>query len=223
MHIIHTLRRVARCRHSPSTRCVEHRQPGVGNSNVVKTNPNLNLNPNPDSNPNPNPNHPPGIWNTTIVAVAADAAAKAGGVVLYVGEYGGPNPNFTGPTVQDQSFSAAVLELQVADAAGRLPLAAGTINRAAAGGGGGGGNGGGGAGVGGVSVGVGGDVAAAAGVGAGASSGGVFILSTIWAWECPAHRADMVCIWPNSTLPNEAGSNRMVELLHSANHRMNGH
>lgn len=40
-----------------------------------------------------------------------------------------------------------------------------------------------------------------------------FVMSTIWAWECPSHRTDMVCIFPNSTSPKEAGSNRMASAI----------
>ena len=38
--------------------------------------------------------------------------------------------------------------------------------------------------------------------------------------QCPTHRRDMVCIWPNSTRANESGSNAMVALLQRANANM---
>ena len=107
---------------------------------------------------------PPG---PALVAECA-AAAKASGAVLFVGEYGGPAPNYTGPTVASQAFPASVLDAQVADAQAR----------------------------------------------------GAFALSAIWAWECPTHRADMNCIWPNSSRPTEAGSRRLVTLLQAANKAM---
>jgi hypothetical protein len=103
--------------------------------------------------------------NVALATVAA-AVAKEAGAALFVGEYGGKGPNFTGPSVQDQSFPAAMLDAQVAD------------------------------------------------------TSGAFLLSGIWAWMCPSHRKDMVCIYPNSTLPKEAGSNRMVRLLQEANAKL---
>ena len=51
-------------------------------------------------------------------------------------------------------------------------------------------------------------------------SEGAFVLSTIWAWECPTRREDMVCIWPGSTRAKERGSDRMIELIRTANSRM---
>jgi hypothetical protein len=97
-----------------------------------------------------------------MVAVGIETANKAG-AGLFVGEYGGANPNFTGPSPQDQSYPQMILKTQVADTTG------------------------------------------------------TFVLSAIWAWECPSHRHDMTCIWPNSTVPKETGSNRMVGLLQQAN------
>lgn len=86
----------------------------------------------------------------------ASTAAGAAGAVLYVGEYGGASPNFTGPSVVDQAFAVSILQTQVADP-------------------------------------------------------GIFVLSTIWAWECPSHQETMVCIVPNaSPTSKEAGSSRMV-------------
>eukprot|EP00662_Eupelagonemidae_sp_cell21_P045130 gene45130-47872_t len=106
------------------------------------------------------------VRNASVAAVAAEAAAAAG-AALYVGEYGGQGPHFTGPSVADQSFPASMLQLQ-----------------------------------------------------AGAGAGSSFLLSTLWAWECPSHRGDMVCVYPNSTEPKEAGSVRMVGLLRAANAAM---
>jgi hypothetical protein len=106
-------------------------------------------------------------WDASLLAVVADAAKKAG-KMLYVGEYGGPGPDFTGPTVANQSFPKSVLDLQTSDA----------------------------------------------------QAGGVFSVSTIWAWACPSHRRDMVCIWPGSTRPKEAGSSAMVKVISGANAAM---
>ena len=50
--------------------------------------------------------------NVSVVEAAA-AAAAAVGKPLYVGEYGGPAPNFTGPGVDAQAFPEAVLRWQV--------------------------------------------------------------------------------------------------------------
>eukprot|EP00911_Craspedida_sp_UC1_P000266 UC1_evm4s202 len=105
--------------------------------------------------------------NASIAAVAAKEAA-ADGAILYVGEYGGPAPNFTGPTPASQRFPEDMLQLQVRDA----------------------------------------------------QDGGAFMLSTVWAWACPTHRADMNCIWPGSNDPREAGSARMIALLQNANKNM---
>ena len=49
---------------------------------------------------------------------------------------------------------------------------------------------------------------------------GAFALSAIWAWECPTHREDMVCIYPGSTRPKERGSDRMIQLIRAANAQM---
>ncbi len=50
-----------------------------------------------------------------------------------------------------------------------------------------------------------------------ARANGSFALSSIWAWSCPSHRADMVCIWPGSARAKEAGSDAMVSALLEAN------
>lgn len=55
-----------------------------------------------------------------------------------------------------------------------------------------------------------------------ADKGGAFLLSLIWAWECPSHRSDMVCIWPGSDRADESGSDRMAGLLRSANAKLAG-
>ena len=52
----------------------------------------------------------------TDVIAAASTAASIAGRGLYLGEYGGPHPNFTGPTKESQAFPSAVLALQVAQA-----------------------------------------------------------------------------------------------------------
>ena len=98
-----------------------------------------------------------------VVTIAAEEAASSR-KALYVGEYGGPHPNYTGPTSYDQEFPSQILKVQVSQP---IPL------------------------------------------------------TTIWAWACPSHRGDMVCIWPNSTRPKERGSKRMIDLLAEANARMN--
>ena len=98
-----------------------------------------------------------------MVTIAAEEAASSR-TALYVGEYGGPHPNYTGPTSYDQEFPSQILKVQVSQP---IPL------------------------------------------------------TTIWAWACPSHRGDMVCIWPNSTRPKERGSKRMIDLLAEANARMN--
>jgi unsaturated rhamnogalacturonyl hydrolase len=99
-----------------------------------------------------------------LVQFAAAKAASVGKAV-YVGEYGGAGPDFTGPSRADQSFPSAMLEYQI-------------------------------------------------------GAGDVFPLSTIWAWSCPSHRKDMVCIWPNSTRSKELGSNRMLSDINNANAKM---
>ena len=105
--------------------------------------------------------HSPGGNLFQFAAVKAAAVGKA----LFVGEFGGPNPTFTGPTKANQSFPTALLDYQV-------------------------------------------------------QAGDVFLLSTIWAWSCPSHRKDMVCIWPNSTRAKEAGSNQMLRVINEANAKM---
>lgn len=47
-----------------------------------------------------------------IVSAAAEAADKAG-AALFVGEYGGKGPNFTGPSAADQQFNQDMLDTQV--------------------------------------------------------------------------------------------------------------
>ena len=49
--------------------------------------------------------------NVTVLSAAAEAA-KSVGKPLYVGEFGGPSPNFTGPTSGAQAFPDAVLRWQ---------------------------------------------------------------------------------------------------------------
>lgn len=52
----------------------------------------------------------------TDVIAAASTAASSAGRGLFLGEYGGPAPNFTGPTKESQAYPSAVLALQVAQA-----------------------------------------------------------------------------------------------------------
>ena len=56
--------------------------------------------------------------NVTVLSAAAEAA-KSVGKPLYVGEFGGAPPNFTGPSVEHQAFPEAVLRWQVATSAER--------------------------------------------------------------------------------------------------------
>ena len=56
--------------------------------------------------------------NVSLVEAAAAAAASVG-KPLYVGEFGGAPPNFTGPSAEHQAFPEAVLRWQVATSAER--------------------------------------------------------------------------------------------------------
>jgi hypothetical protein len=96
--------------------------------------------------------------NVALANVAASAAEDAG-AALFVGEYGGKGPNFTGPSVQDQAFPAAMLAAQV-------------------------------------------------------NHGPSFILSAIWAWQCPSHRKDMTCIWPNSKVRSYYTMRSYTDTMH---------
>ena len=87
--------------------------------------------------------NPLGTRNTSFLA-SASALAKNASAVIFVGEYGGHGPNFTGPASESRRFPSLVLDQQVKDA----------------------------------------------------QQGGSFIISSVWAWACPSHRKDMVCIWP---------------------------
>ena len=49
--------------------------------------------------------------NVSVLHAAAEAAASVG-KPLYVGEFGGPSPNFTGPSPSSQAFPEAVLRWQ---------------------------------------------------------------------------------------------------------------
>ena len=102
------------------------------------------------------------------MTVAAAKAAGAAGKVLYQGEFGGPSPRFTGPSVEDVAYPVSILDAQVQSA----------------------------------------------------QDSGAFVLSTIWAWECPSHRSQMICIWPNSSRANESGSDHMVSVLRRVNAEM---
>ena len=53
-----------------------------------------------------------GLSTVALLTLAAERAASVG-KIAYVGEYGGPHPNFTGPSIEAQSFPAAVLDAQV--------------------------------------------------------------------------------------------------------------
>lgn len=110
------------------------------------------------------------VRDASLVTMAATHAASLSRAV-FVGEYGGPAPDFTGPSTADQAFPASILTAQVnATTAGGTRYA--------------------------------------------------LPLTALWAWACPSHRSDMACVWPNSTRPQEIGSNRMVALLAAANAAM---
>ena len=106
----------------------------------------------------------------TEVLAAAEAEAAAAGALLYVCEYGGVGPNFTGPTLADQAWPRTVLRAQVNSSKAR----------------------------------------------------GAWALSTLWAWECYTHRADLVCVWPNGTAPRENASNAMIDAVRQADAQMRG-
>ena len=108
--------------------------------------------------------------NASLAAIAAAAVAPK---LLFVGEYGGNNPNFTGPSANDQRFNREMLDLQVASAQS-------------------------------------------------APDAGDIRLSAIWAWECPSHRATMVCIYPKSSRPEEQGSDLMTEYIQQTNSKLSG-
>lgn len=112
-------------------------------------------------------NESPCVTSIDVVK-AASQEAKANGAMLYVGEYGGKNPHFTGPSAADQAFPKAILQAQIDDQA----------------------------------------------------NNGSFALSSIWAWACASHRSDMVCIYPNSTIDKEQGSNEMIKILNDANQNL---
>ena len=116
--------------------------------------------------------------NVSVLAAAAAAAASAG-KLLYVGEYGGPPPNFTGPTVEAQTFPEAVLRWQVAAShawqerrTDDIPESGKAHETHASKGGGN------------TAHGMQGPLRRSR------------ILSSIWAWACPSHRSQMQCIYP---------------------------
>ena len=187
-----------------------------------------------------------GMANVGLVTLAAQRA-KSIGKTIYVGEYGGAGPNFTGPTAADQAFPAAMLDLQVA-AGAAAPIDTGASAGAGAG----------------HTEETGAACLAAlrsscstdrvkahspfasrpCGVCAGqlqrqlrragctnadiarycaeadVDDGSSFMLSTIWAFESPSHRKDMTEIWPGSSRPKESGSARMLQLIDDANKKM---
>lgn len=51
------------------------------------------------------------VWDAKLVKVAAETAASHG-KMLFLGEYGGTSPTFTGPTAADQSYNVDVLTEQ---------------------------------------------------------------------------------------------------------------
>ena len=54
------------------------------------------------------------------VSSQAEDLAEREGKLLFVGEFGGPAPNFTGPTRAAQAYPSAVLELQAPSHASSL-------------------------------------------------------------------------------------------------------
>lgn len=107
-----------------------------------------------------------GDSNTSLLS-AAVSRARERGAMLFLGEYGGHGPNFTGPSAASRRFPQLCLDAQVED----------------------------------VKNGTGG-----------------FALSAIWAWVCPSHRRDMVCIWPGEPDgPKESGTKPVLRMLSKAN------
>ena len=115
--------------------------------------------------------------NTTLLAAAADAAAAVG-KPLYIGEYGGPYPNFTGPSAASRAYPESVLRWLVARA---QPEAEVDFN--------------------GFSEFKQPQTARTA-----AAHGPPRVLSSIWAWACASkRRTGMQCLWPRGE--DEGGSN----------------
>ena len=98
---------------------------------------------------------------------AAASHARERGAMLFLGEYGGHGPDFTGPSDASRRFPQLCLDTQVEDAK---------------------------------------------------HGTGGFALSAIWAWACPSHRRDMVCIWPGEPDGSkESGTNAVLDMLSKAN------
>lgn len=101
---------------------------------------------------------------------AAVFRARAQGKMLFLGEYGGNSPNYTGPTPSSRRFPQKCLDTQVEDAKNGI---------------------------------------------------GGLALSAIWAWACPSHRRDMVCIWPGEPDgQKETGTNATLAMLANANRQL---
>ena len=177
------------------------------------------------------------------VLEAARSAATSVGKLLYIGEYGGAHPNFTGPTAAAQAFPEAVLRWQVAAAArvvaawaprvvrsvaaapssvpkpppplGTAPLGTAPLGTAPLG---------------------------TVPLGTAPYERRSRVLTSIWSWACPSHRASMSCIYPHtaganrthsrrvggsslpttevSSLREDDGSDRMLSLLQWAERRL---
>ena len=108
--------------------------------------------------------------NTSMLS-AAVARARLRGKMLFLGEYGGHGPDYTGPSPTSRRFPKLCLDLQMDDAK--------------------------------------------------KGSKGGFALSAIWAFACPSHRKDMVCIWPGEPDgAKEKGTPAALAILSNANKRL---
>lgn len=110
---------------------------------------------------------------------ASRAAAAAVGKLLYVGEYGGPQPNFTGPTAAAQAFPEALLRWQVG--ASKRTAAAPAPKPPE------------------------GSPAPAPTPTEATPERRSRVLSSIWSWECPSHRGTMNCVYPSGGLARGGG------------------
>jgi hypothetical protein len=146
--------------------------------------------------------------NLTVLTAAANAAALVG-KPFYLGEYGGPRPNFTGPTAASQAFPESVLRWQVESSAEArvAPSAAPAAGRQGG----------------------------ASGRRQHHSEGRASfpprrrsrILTSLWAWACPSHRRTMACLDPapgrlaGATAEAQAeASYRMLTLLQQAEQQL---
>jgi hypothetical protein len=111
-----------------------------------------------------------GDRNVSLLS-AAVTRARAHGKMLFLGEYGGNQPNYTGPSSASRRFPQLCLDAQVEDAKKGFV--------------------------------------------------GGFALSAVWAFACPSHRKDMVCIWPGQPDgAKENGTQAALAMLTNANKRL---